>query len=398
MVPTPLFPRSFRLRHWGLAAGLVAASCAGASFVPGSAARAGEDGVRAGLEGRLAALAERDAGAAVRLALELEAAGASDLAAQAYERAVAVDADHRVARRALGYERVGERWLRGDDLMRAKGFIRHAGTWMMAEAFAAATRPERDRAEQKAGEARVRLLLEQMATGDEDGVRSARRRFALEDARFKLAPLAMALRVEPPSLRVYAAEELGKLGDLRAAPALLKRAIYDPEAQVREAVVDALREFDAPETVHPLGRALGSLTSETRVRSAEALARLGDVSAMGYILHRWHATSGDFPRVYFASLTQVSYVQDFDVEVAQTSFIADPVVGVLQEGFSHAVKVLGAEHGFTTVERVGLHKSMVKLAGMDLGQDPQPWLRFWKEEGERLESEQAARRRAKRAQ
>ncbi|MHC4817247.1 MAG: type II secretion system protein GspD, partial [Planctomycetota bacterium] len=37
-------------------------------------------------------------------------------------------------------------------------------------------------------------------------------------------------------------------------------------------------------------------------------------------------------RANLSSVTQISYIQDFDVEVAQTSFIADPVIGVLQEG------------------------------------------------------------------
>ncbi|MHC4731371.1 MAG: hypothetical protein ACYS6Z_12400, partial [Planctomycetota bacterium] len=35
---------------------------------------------------------------------------------------------------------------------------------------------------------------------------------------------------------------------------------------------------------------------------------------------------------------QISFVQDFDVEVAQTSFIADPVIGVIQDGLSLDVR------------------------------------------------------------
>ena len=216
----------------------VAAVLASAGAFAAAPAPAGEDGSRAALEQRFAQLDREDAQAAFKLALELEAAGARDLATKAYEIVVGIDPEHLAARRALGHERIGDRWLAGDDLMRAKGFVRHQGRWLTSEELAALTRPEREKAEQKAGEARVRTLLERLASEDEATVTQARRRLAMEDDRFKLAPMAMALRVEPPSLRLYVAHELGRLGDTRAIPALLKRAIYDPDEQVREAVVD----------------------------------------------------------------------------------------------------------------------------------------------------------------
>ncbi|MGE0190845.1 MAG: hypothetical protein AB7T63_02280, partial [Planctomycetota bacterium] len=102
--------------------------------------------------------------------------------------------------------------------------------------------------------------------------------------------------------------------------------------------------------------------------------------AAGVVVLRWHATSGDFPRVNFTTLRQTSYIQDFDVEVAATSFIADPVVGVLQEGECLDVKVLGAEHGFTTRERVAARAFLAKVAGRDLGPKPGPWLTWWRTE------------------
>ena len=37
-------------------------------------------------------------------------------------------------------------------------------------------------------------------------------------------------------------------------------------------------------------------------------------------------------RAYAAMLNQITYIQDFDVEVATASFIADPVVGVISDG------------------------------------------------------------------
>jgi hypothetical protein len=348
-------------------------------------------GAEAG-EAALAALPQGDAAAAYRLAVELESQGLTELALRAYEQVIAWDPEHAAARRALGYELAQGRWLRGDDLMRAKGFVHHQDRWMTAQEFAEATRPEREAAEQKAGEERVLGLLAMIAGENPDLVREARRRMATEEDRFKLAPLAKALRCNPVSLRLYVAEELGRLANPLAVPALLKRAIDDPEPDVRAAVVDALREIGEPSTVHPLGRALESRYEQVRVRAAQALGRLGDEVGAAYVIKRWELRSGDFPRAYFAQLRQISYIQDFDVEVAQTSFIADPVVGVLQEGVVQDVKIHATVHTMTTVERVAYDEALQSLSrGEQHGGDVRAWSRWWNENERRLLEERAQR-------
>lgn len=354
-------------------------------------ARAGDDPGRADLERRLATLDKEDARAAYKLALELEAAGATDLAAKAYEIVIGIDPEHRAARRALGFEKIGEQWLRGKALKRAKGFVRYDGRWMTAEEFAAATRPQREAAEQKKGEQRVLGLLGMIASRIPERVSKGKRLMAVEPDRFKLAPLAQALRCDPPELRIYAAQELGRMGDPLGGPALLKRAIYDKDADVRRAVVAALRDIGSPSTVHPLGRALNSRFRDVRIRAAEALGMLGDELAYPYVIKKWEGRAGDFPRVYFAQTNQISYIQDFDVEVAQTSFIADPIVGVLQEGVVQAVKIHATEQSFHIYERPAFNGALASLAGTDLGQKVGAWRKFWLENKDRLLDDRAKR-------
>ncbi|MCA9000990.1 MAG: hypothetical protein KDB61_03635, partial [Planctomycetes bacterium] len=56
-------------------------------------------------------------------------------------------------------------------------------------------------------------------------------------------------------------------------------------------------------------------------------------------------------RSHLAVLNQVSYVQDFDVEIAQASSIADPVVRVTHEGVILDVRpVVSADRRFVTME------------------------------------------------
>jgi hypothetical protein len=101
-------------------------------------------------------------------------------------------------------------------------------------------------------------------------------------------------------------------------------------------------------------------------------------------------------RANLTVVNQLSYIQDFDVEVAQTSFIADPIVGVLQEGVVQSVRVLATEQTFYTVERTAYHDAVNKLAGVDVGNDVKAWKQFWHENGDRLlrEREEAYRKAA----
>jgi hypothetical protein len=161
---------------------------------------------------------------------------------------------------------------------------------------------------------------------------------------------------------------------------------------VRHAAAVALREIGEPSTVHPLGRALNSRSSDVRVRAAEAIATLGDEVGAAYVIYRWEKRSGDFPRAYFANIRQISYIQDFDVEVAQTSFIADPIVGVLQEGVVQDVKILATEQVFTSVERAAFDRALVHLSGGEQnGGDVAAWRRWWSENERRLLEERALR-------
>ena len=314
--------------------------------------------------------------AAYSTALRREHAGDAAGARRAYERVLALDPEHRAARRALGYEEVDGYWLRGDELRRAQGFVHHGGRWMTAVEFADATRPGRDTREQKMGEAKVWACLAAVASDDAARVRRGRRQLATLPAAHQLAPLARALRCEPSRLRVFAAESLARLGDPLAVPALLKRAVDDPEEQVRRAAADALRTIDAPGTLHPLARALWSSDSTVRVRAAEALGHIGDVAAAPYVVARWEKRSGAFARAYFTQIDQFSYIQDFDVEVASTSFIADPLVGVLQQGVVQDVRIHATEQITTKVEQVAYANALRRLSGLDHGHDVQAWRRW----------------------
>jgi hypothetical protein len=237
----------------------------------------------------------------------------------------------------------------------------------------------------------VLALLGMVGSEEPAKVARGRRLMALQPETAKLRPLSLALTCEPASLRVYAAGQLARLEDGRAVRPLLARVLREREDRVRRSLVAALRERASPDAVHVLGKALGSRYAPTRCRAAEALGLLGDELGLGYLVRKWEGRSGDFPRVYFTQVHQVSFVQDFDVEVASTSFIADPLLGVAQQGFSHPVKIIGTEQVITTRERAAWRGALKALAGRDLGPRVEAWRRHWDANRDRLLRERAAR-------
>ena len=266
---------------------------------------------------------------AYRAALTQEGAGNPAAARLAYERVLALDPEHRAARRALGYAEVDRTWLRGDALRRARGFVRHAGRWVTAEEVAEAAGSEPEMQARRTGEGQVGIGRALRGSEDETRVR-----------------------------------------------ALLARTVEDPDEEVRREAAAGLRAVGAPCTVRSLGRALWSRDATIRVRAAEALGRIGDVAAAPYLVARWEKRSGAFPRAVFTQIDQLAYIQDFDVEVAKTSFIADPLVGVLQEGVVLDVRIHATEQTVSTVERVAYATALRRISGQDHGHDVAAWRRW----------------------
>ena len=52
----------------------------------------------------------------------------------------------------------------------------------------------------------------------------------------------------------------------------------------------------------------------------------------GRVLQAPSVTVYNTQRANITLITQLTYIQDFDVEVAQTAFIADPIIGIIQDG------------------------------------------------------------------
>jgi hypothetical protein len=156
---------------------------------------------------------------------------------------------------------------------------------------------------------------------------------------------------------------------------LYRTAILDPSAEIRAAAmaltVDAGR---AREAIHYLAPGLVAGTPMVRIRTADAYANLGDASAVPVLVAAAASLPGGSTRGHVAFLEQEAYVRDFDVEVAQAAFIADPKIGVLQAGTVLDVTV----HGVVT-ERIEVVDAYRRAMRRLVGSDPGPRTARWNE-------------------
>jgi len=107
----------------------------------------------------------------------------------------------------------------------------------------------------------------------------------------------------------------------------------------------------------PLGQLLSSLGGGTfQVSflddfSLSAVLRLVEKSARVRELTAPSLTVYNTQRANLTVVNQISFVQDFDVEVAQTAFIADPVIGVIQDGLTLDVRpTVSNDRRYVTLE------------------------------------------------
>ncbi len=297
--------------------------------------------------------------------LEAREKGDEARARDLFQKAIASDSEHAGARRALGQVRHADRWVELKEAMRIKGLVQRDGQWILREEAEILDLPEKLKVLRREEQKKLYKLLRTYADGNERVRRLARASIDTVDAKYKLEPFAYALRSKSEALRVLAAQELGRLKNRRGIRPLLKRSVADPSETVRHAAIDAAKAIGDPNLILPLVKALQSEDARTRMRAADGISRIGDVRGVQYLVWRFEAHGAGVARVYSAFAAQLTFIQDFDVEVAQTAFIADPIVGVIQEGIVLDAEVVATSIVSHFVEREAIHGALTRLTRAD---------------------------------
>lgn len=172
--------------------------------------------------------------------------------------------------------------------------------------------------------------------------------------------------------RAFALYALGLEAATKQVETGLAHAVLDADPRARQAAVQLVQHSGEADVIQPFLRALGSAHPKVQLHAAQALGALRDPRAIDALIEK--LSFGPGPRSYILKVNQTSLISDYDVEVAQASFIADPVINVLQDGSALDVKVVGGGgqrvHGQV---RGAVVDSLRRLTGAKLGADAAAW-------------------------
>jgi hypothetical protein len=296
-----------------------------------------------------------------------------------FRAALAADPSHEASHEALGDVKAGERWLTHDEAMKEKGLVLRDGRWILKEEAAILDLPAEEKAKRAEEQAKVTKLLKTYGASSGVARKYAADALAGIDDKYKLDPLAWGLRSKNADVRLYAANELGRLKDRRGLRPLVWRTLHDPDESVRSASLAAAKAVGDPDLLAPLVAGMWAANDQVRLNAERAVGDAGLSAGVRYLVYRYEAHGGSAPRAYFATINQLSFIQDFDVEVAQTAFIADPQVGTIQEGVVLDAQVLATTAVGEIVEREVVYSSLVKLTGATgVKNEPGAWAAWWK--------------------
>ncbi len=330
---------------------------------------------------RKADLAADDVRGLYELALWAGQMGLREEAGRCVDSVLEKDPEHVAARSLRKEQKVGDAWLSGSKLLEAKGFVAHEGRWVLREEAEVLARRAAAPKRMNDDEIRVSDLIQKAALGGERAAKFAREALAGMTADALARPALRALRRGTPEERVLAAELLSRWGDVDAVRPLIYAATMDRQRPVRRAAVSALKEIDHEDTVRPFARALWSQTPMIATHAAEALGAIGGGQSVEYLVRRVSSGGGPGGRNHIFVGRQISYISDFDVEIAQAAQIGDPIVGTIREGVILDTRVIGVREEYTTVERRAFYQALSDASGQDFGEDATAWGKWWADEG-----------------
>lgn len=161
-------------------------------------------------------------------------------------------------------------------------------------------------------------------------------------------------------------------------PALLERMLEDEDAAVRAAAIDAVRSHSDDRVTLAVVRGLRRDDARRREAAMDAVEALHLVRATGQLVRNLRRVGpSPAPSGYTAITTQEAFVQDFDVDVANSAFIANPNIGTLQTGVVLNAKLLDTttsrSRGLGPRESARIAGLLSRLTGESIGPDATRW-------------------------
>ncbi|MBI2192361.1 MAG: HEAT repeat domain-containing protein [Planctomycetes bacterium] len=320
------------------------------------------------------ALDPKSAKERIELALWCKRQGLDREAEAEFQKVLELDPDHAVARRHLGYEKFGGKWLPLEEAKAARGLVKYGGRWMAPE--------ERDRLQSNSD----RVVTSQKVEEIFSRMRRAKafeRDALLQQLLEVQSPQAghyvlKHLNEESPALREAAIVALGRLKEKSAVSALARRAMEDPEKEVRRQAGAALGQIGGNEGLSALVPFLLDKDKIKRIRAARALGEMGDPRAIPSLIQALYV------KVRTVSETD-PFLKDEDeespkvkvTEGGQVITTAGPQVQKVPGGQTINLTTKESKGELTYETNASALEALKKITGQDFDYDKDQWRAWW---------------------
>lgn len=207
-------------------------------------------------------------------------AGLSDERLRHLRTVVELDPNHEEARKALGYRRVGSRWLTQEEHMEQLGYSRYKGAWRLRQEIEIETRESQQELAVKKFRKDLRMWLEQSASGGRYADSAERNLQAINDP-VAAIPLAEIVgdSTQPRKARLRCLAILSQLAPASAVPVLVKVALDDKDENLREACLDLLARLGPNTSLAEFVKELKHKDNARINRAAECIQHIGGKEA-----------------------------------------------------------------------------------------------------------------------
>jgi hypothetical protein len=195
------------------------------------------------------------------------------------ERILELDPDHAEARRLLGYSKgANGKWSTQEDTLKARGFLRYRGKWMLPQEVEVIQKKERAEKAEKEWAQKLDRWQNNLGTDRDGQARDALR--AITDPNAVKALTLLMKRDSRERARLLYVDTLARIGTPDALQALAYSSLNDGSEEVRLSCVDQLAKTKSPQVVAYYAGQLKSKDNGIVNRAAVGLSRMADRSAV----------------------------------------------------------------------------------------------------------------------
>jgi len=201
-----------------------------------------------------------------------------------FQKVLALDPDHAEARAASGFQKINGRWLPEDEANAAKGLVKYKGKWTTPELRDLDLAMEEKKELDKALQHEVGVQIGHLKSSVEKTRQDAVEALARIDDRFKVKAYLQAVTHPNRELRKFVFQELGRMKEPAALKPLVRRSLWDDDADLRPVAYRAVQDIGHPDAALFYLPFLAEESISARIRCVEAMSAFKDLRVVPALL------------------------------------------------------------------------------------------------------------------